>query len=407
VRPLTIAAPPATFPVRGRQWHAFHLLGGAGFVAAAALAALLTRVLRLSPGVMAAAAVAGAGVLFLLTYATIVVRSREVIVNYHHLLAVSAVAALAARIGEVPVAVHLAAFVVSLMVFQGFGRLGCFSAGCCHGRPAGWGVRYGERHTAGGFPPPLVGVPLVPTQLIEAVWAFTLAAAGCVLLVRGAAPTALLAGMCAAYAAGRLAVDYLRGDAGRPGFAGLSEAQWTSLLLLCGAAGAAWATRAGLHTALVALAAVGSAGTLGRLLMRWRTSVSDRQLLDADHVLELAGAVAIARGETTVVGGVPPAARVHVATTSRGVSVSAGLAGRTGGSPVRHYTLSRGSQGLSERSARRLAGIIIALRHSGRRGTLVAGRRGGTFHLLVPVTPDARSAQVVEHIPGDVGPFVV
>jgi hypothetical protein len=389
VRTPTVAAPPATFVVRGRRWHAFQLTGTAGYVVAAALAALLTAELRLSPGVMAAAALAGLAVLFALTYATAAVTGRDVIVNYHHLIVVSAVAVLVAWVGRVPVAAHVAAFVVSLMVFQGFGRLGCFSAGCCHGRPAGWGVRYGARH---GFPPPLVGVPLVPTQLVESAWAFTLAGAGSVLLLRGAPPGAVLAGVCAAFATGRLAIEFLRGDAGRPGFAGLSEAQWTSVLLLCGVAGAAWLAGTGPRTTLAVLAGAAVAAAAARVLLRRRNPAPDRHLLDPDHVLELAGAVAITRGEAAVAGRPPTAAYIHLATTSRGVRGSSGLAAGTAGEPrgtagppVRHYTLSREPEVLSERLAQRLARTILVLRHPGSRGTLVAGRCRGTFHLLVAV----------------------
>jgi phosphatidylglycerol:prolipoprotein diacylglycerol transferase len=48
-----------------------------------------------------------------------------------------------------------------------FGRLGCFSAGCCWGKPTTlpWGVRFTELgHEITGVP---IGVPLHPTQLYE------------------------------------------------------------------------------------------------------------------------------------------------------------------------------------------------------------------------------------------------
>ena len=395
MRRVIIGAPPAALAVRGRQWHMFHACGAAGFVAAAAVAALLTRALRLSPGVMAAAAIAGVAILFALTYATTVITGREVIVNYHHLLAVSGVAALVARASGVPVVAHVAAFVVSLLAFLGFGRLGCLSAGCCHGRSARWGVRYGERHAAAGFPGQLVGVPLLPTQLMDAAWAFTAAAAGAVSLIRGASPGAVLVTAVAAYAAGRFVTEFLRGDGGRPRLGGLSEAQWTSLVLLCTAAGLAWLTRAGPRVALAGCAAMAVASTLGWLAVRSRVPAPERQLLDPDHVLELAGAVAVARGEMTVTGGRPPVADIHLATTSHGVSISAGLVRGPAGPPVRHYTLSRDSRPLSDRAARLVAGAILSVRHPGCRGDLVAGQASGTFHLLVrtaqpPAGPAAR-----------------
>ena len=384
MRPVTIDAPSATFSVRGRQWHLFHVCGVTGYVTAVAVAALLTWALRLSPGVMAVAAIAGAAILFALTYATTVILGREVIVNYHHMIAVSAVTALVAWTAGVPVVAHVAAFVVSLLVFMGFGRLGCLSAGCCHGRPAEWGIRYGKRHAASGFPAQLVGVVLLPTQLIDAAWAFTAAAAGAVSLIGGALPGVVLVTVAAAYAGGRFVTEFLRGDGDRPRLGGLSEAHWTSLILLCTAAGVAWATRAGPRIALAGFAVLAMAITLSWLLVRLRTSAPERRLLDPDHVLELAGAVAIARGGTTLADGRTLIADIHLATTSYGVSVSAGLVHGAAGPPVRHYTLSRDSDRLSHHAAQRLARTILSLRHPGCCGDLVAGQSGGTFHLLVP-----------------------
>lgn len=49
-----------------------------------------------------------------------------------------------------------------------FGRLGCFMAGCCHGRPAPLGCWWAVTFPAdpSSFAPP--GIPIYPTQLIEA-----------------------------------------------------------------------------------------------------------------------------------------------------------------------------------------------------------------------------------------------
>ncbi|WP_305205525.1 prolipoprotein diacylglyceryl transferase, partial [Faecalibaculum rodentium] len=44
---------------------------------------------------------------------------------------------------------------------QGFGRLGCFFAGCCYGIPVEWGITFPE----GGLAP--AGIPLFPSQLIS------------------------------------------------------------------------------------------------------------------------------------------------------------------------------------------------------------------------------------------------
>ena len=57
----------------------------------------------------------------------------------------------------------------SIALGQAFGRLGCFSAGCCYGAPShGWfSVIFSDQHSLA----PL-GVPLFPTQLTESFGAF-------------------------------------------------------------------------------------------------------------------------------------------------------------------------------------------------------------------------------------------
>ena len=54
-------------------------------------------------------------------------------------------------------------FSVCIPAAHGFGRIGCLMAGCCHGRPAEWGI-YHVR----------LGIRVVPVQLFEAVFLFGL-----------------------------------------------------------------------------------------------------------------------------------------------------------------------------------------------------------------------------------------
>lgn len=103
--------------------------------------------------------------------------------------------------------------------WHAFGRLGCFFAGCCHGRPAGegssWAVIF--RHSSAQVPDSLLGVPLYPTQLYEAGGDLVLAAGLFILVLprleKGRLPSGML---CAAYMAGyavlRFILEYYRGD---------------------------------------------------------------------------------------------------------------------------------------------------------------------------------------------------
>lgn len=57
------------------------------------------------------------------------------------------------------------AMISGLVIAHAFGRLGCFSAGCCYGRPTGgdWGLRFQSELVDVS----LRGIPLHPTQLYE------------------------------------------------------------------------------------------------------------------------------------------------------------------------------------------------------------------------------------------------
>ncbi|HDZ89947.1 MAG: prolipoprotein diacylglyceryl transferase [Deltaproteobacteria bacterium] len=57
----------------------------------------------------------------------------------------------------------------AMAVGQGIGRIGCFMAGCCYGRPSGpeWGVVFTDPHSLA----PL-NIPLYPTQLFSSISGF-------------------------------------------------------------------------------------------------------------------------------------------------------------------------------------------------------------------------------------------
>jgi phosphatidylglycerol:prolipoprotein diacylglycerol transferase len=128
-----------------------------------------------------------------------------------------------------------------------FGRLGCFAAGCCWGRPTDrpWAVVFPE-----GSLCRLPGVPLHPTQLYEAAGEGVIQLVLLALWSRRRFPGEVGLAYLTLYALLRLAVEPLRGDVER-GFvlAGvLSAAQLASLVLFVSAVTLWWAGRRGDRT---------------------------------------------------------------------------------------------------------------------------------------------------------------
>ncbi|MBP5403805.1 MAG: prolipoprotein diacylglyceryl transferase [Elusimicrobiaceae bacterium] len=119
--------------------------------------------------------------------------------------------------------------IVAVPLGHALGRIGCFLAGCCYGKPTSlpWGVRFTDPNTL--VPPELMGVALHPTQLYEATFNFAL-----FLLLHYASKKPhkegkILVEYVWCYALLRFCIEFLRGDY-RGGFLlGLSPSQLISL----------------------------------------------------------------------------------------------------------------------------------------------------------------------------------
>ena len=107
---------------------------------------------------------------------------------------------------------------------QGFGRIGCFLAGCCYGLPTDSCL--GVTFPAGSFAP--AGVPLWPTQLFSAAGNFLIA--GFLLLAdrKKHREGALTGWYLLLYSTGRFLIEYLRND-DRGSVGILSASQFFSL----------------------------------------------------------------------------------------------------------------------------------------------------------------------------------
>lgn len=265
---------------------AYTVLGFAGYAAASALAAVLFVAWELPIADRLVTAFAPP-----LAFLAVVSAARRIVGAERIVFYQTAVAGLAAVVvtdalvgGHVVRTLDIAT--VGIGVFLVFGRLGCFSVACCHGRPARFGVVYGPAHVRAGLRARWSGRPLWPVQLVECGASLALVIAA--LVVGWDEPGVPTTVYMTGYAVVRFLLELRRGDAERPQRLGVSEAQWTAPLTMLVVA--LW--RPSAPTVAVA---VGLGLGLVALIVRRR----QRELVLPPHLrdLECAGEQARIRGE--------------------------------------------------------------------------------------------------------------
>ena len=212
--------------------HSFHFFGVLGFLLGTFLGIYLCHILNLRIGIILLMTLTGAITFFILAVLAKVIFREERIVYYHHEIAILIICSIVLKLLHLPVLNYLDITILGIATFLAFGRIGCFSVGCCHGKPSQKGVVYGHDHVEDGFPHYLENVTLFPIQLVESAFVFLVIISGSIMLLQQAAPGTILIFYTVVYGAFRFTIEFFRGDAERPYFKGLSEAQWTTLILL-------------------------------------------------------------------------------------------------------------------------------------------------------------------------------
>lgn len=374
---------PLSAQMRASSTATFQLCGYTGFFISFVESQLLATRLGLSQ--LTLLGVTGTVILtfYILMMVTKVLANGEVIIYYHHEIAVIATSALFLRLTRQPILPYLDVLVLGLGLFLAFGRIGCFMVGCCHGRPCRWGVRYGRNHADAGFPRYLVGVKLFPIQAIESLFAFCLVAFGLSIILNPHAPGSVLLFYVVAYGCGRFCLEFVRGDADRRYLFGFSEAQWTSCIL---ALSALFAARAGQlprspwhQAATFAIIACMFLVSIRRHLDLSRSF----EFLHPAHVRELRLALThlqiISHGQTAPDsrGWLQP---IHVVHTSAGYRIS-GSVQAIGRQAVEHFSISREDGALSKRTARRFSQLLGLLNGHSESCDLIQGS-SGVFHIV-------------------------
>jgi len=124
-------------------------------------------------------------------------------------------------------------FALVIPLGHAFGRIGCHTYGCCHGRPTGsrLAIRYSHPDSKAVRVSGLAGVPLHPTQLYSASTNLAIFLAINALAMTELKPGQLAGTYLLLEGAGRFFMEFLRGIPVVRHF-GLSPFQWVSLGLL-------------------------------------------------------------------------------------------------------------------------------------------------------------------------------
>ena len=128
--------------------------------------------------------------------------------------------------------------IVGLPLGHALGRIGCFLAGCCYGRPTSmpWGVTFTNPHSL--VPPDLLGIPLHPTQLYESAANFLLFFLLATLYKKPHKDGMILLFYVACYSLLRFVIEFFRGDYRGAFVLGLSPSQCIAVLISIFAFGA-------------------------------------------------------------------------------------------------------------------------------------------------------------------------
>ena len=122
--------------------------------------------------------------------------------------------------------------VPAVSIAQGFGRVGCFLAGCCYGRPTD--SRFGVIFPEGCLAP--AGVRLIPTQLMSAAFDLCMAAF-LIFMLRRVKYRGMVSGFyLILYGVGRFIIEFFRGDPERGKVGVLSTSQFISIFMIIFAA---------------------------------------------------------------------------------------------------------------------------------------------------------------------------
>ncbi|GAA4276783.1 prolipoprotein diacylglyceryl transferase [Aquimarina mytili] len=214
------------------QISTFHLLGVFGYIFGVLLGVGLAKQVNIQPGIIIILALISMCAFFLLVHISKWLTGQEILVYYHHEISILFFCAVVLYLLKVPILPYLDITLLGVGTFLFFGRIGCHLVGCCHGSPCKYGITYGKQHVEAGFTWYYQNVKLFPVQLIESVYVGAIVGIGCILIINETPPGTVLILYSVFYGLFRFIIEFFRGDPERPLWLGISEAQWTTMILI-------------------------------------------------------------------------------------------------------------------------------------------------------------------------------
>lgn len=374
--------PPLTIKIFKRSISSFHFFGTTGYFFGLVLGVCLAYFTNLIIWPVLVCGITGAGVLFGLTYLYKKITGREDLVYYQHEIAILISCIIILYILKLPVLKYLDITLMGIGTFLAFGRVGCFSVGCCHGKPGKIGVKYTDAHVAEGFNPAFAGIPLFPIQLIESFCVLLTVSIGSYAILKGFSPGTALLIYTVIYGSVRFVLEYFRGDAERPYLLGFSEAQWTtfviftiSIILTLNSVLPKYWWHLWSLPALVLL-------MIATAVKRNFSAIPTHKILHPKHVLEITNCLQALQNNQTVNG------KILIAQTSLGLKISNGIIADANESSF-HYTFSKDEKNkknfhINKTVAKILADLIQTLKHPAIAFTIIEGQ-SDVFHIVFPV----------------------
>ncbi len=132
------------------------------------------------------------------------------------------------RIKKIDFIAYFDMAIPSVALAQGFGRIGCFLAGCCYGLETDCPISITFTHSE--FAPN--NVSLIPTQLYSSAFDFALAFFLMFLAKKTRKKGVIAAAYLVAYSTGRFVIEFFRGDLIRGSVGALSTSQFIAVFMI-------------------------------------------------------------------------------------------------------------------------------------------------------------------------------